>query len=154
LQVGFFPSPRWRADVSLLGIGANFSGTSGLDQSFKNEYEVAVDVSGRYYLTPEKTFIGAYPIAGLRFGSLNWDYAREILIDDGGTRRVTSDELFYFSPYVGMGTSLVQTRHFHLGAQLIGGGRFYGVHTQEGLANDLFKDGAFVQLLFETTVPF
>jgi hypothetical protein len=81
-------------------------------------------------------------------------YAREILIEDDATRRVTSDELFYFSPYVGMGTSLVQTRHLHLGAQLIGRGRLYGEHTQEGLANDLFKDGAFVLLLFETTLVF
>ncbi len=154
LQVGFFPAPRWRTDLQLLGIGTNLSETSGLRQSFKGEHEVALDVSGRYYLTRENTFVGAYPIVGFRFGSLNWDYAHPILVEENGIRRVTSDQLYYYSPYVGVGTSLVQTRHFHLGTQLIGGGRFYERHTREGFANDLFNDGGFMQLMFEMTVPF
>jgi hypothetical protein len=153
-QVGFFPFERTRFDAAFLRGGTNFSQASGLNQSFRREYELAVDVSGRYYLTPEHTSVGVYPVAGVQAGVLNWDYASPVLIDDYGLSSVTSDHMLYVSPYVGLGTSLVQTRHFHFGIQLVGGMRIYDTHTVEGLQNDLFKDEAFLQLRFEMTAPF
>ena len=155
IQIGGYPAPRWRVDLLLLGVGANFTEESGLTASLKNQFELAADLSGRYYLTPEHTFLGVYPLAGFRFGTLFWDYANPILIEeDGETRKVEGDLINYYAPYVGLGTSLVQTRHFHLGGNLTVGARFYDAHTNEGLRNDLFRTAAFAQFLVETTVLF
>lgn len=154
LQMGFQSAGRARLDVAFLGTGARFTQTSGLTQSFKHPYQLAVDLSGRYYLTDEHSPIGVYPLAGFQVGWLFWDYAHPILVDDYGTRSVGSDVVSYGSPYVGLGASLIQTPNLHFGVQLIGGMRFYDGHSAEGLANDLFEDGGFWQIRLELTKPF
>lgn len=152
IEAGVFPLRRTRLDLGLLFSDANLTAASGLRESFKNTAELTADLSGRYYLTPENTLVGVYPMVGLQYGSLSWDYARPLAVEEEGrTRTVDNDFVSYWAPYVGLGTSLVQTRHVHLGGRVITGLRVYGSHTNEGFQNDIFKATGFVQFLFEMT---
>ena len=55
----------------------------------------------------------------------------------------------HFSVFGGLGVSLMQTRHVHLGFQLLGGGRFYAWDTSEGFSNTLFPAAGYVLGRFE-----
>ena len=114
-----------------------------------------LDVSGRYYLTAGHTFLGAYPIAGVRFGTLFWNYAKPVPIVENGVRRtVDSDQINHFSTYGGFGFGLIQTRHVQIGAQLLGGARFYSWTSQAGFSNTLFPAAGFAQVRFEGGLRF
>lgn len=135
IDVGAYPggAGRWRVDVAGTIGGLNFTGHSLAGQAYRNEVELALDISGRYYLTPAHTFVGAYPLAGIRFGTLFWDYANPVSVVENGRRKdVRSDFINHFSIYGGAGVSLVQLRHLQMGAHLTAGVRFYGWDTDAG----------------------
>jgi hypothetical protein len=58
-----------------------------------------------------------YVLVGLRVGALYWSYntAVQAQAEDGTPAKISKDGLMMFTPYVGLGTSLLQTKSFHLG---------------------------------------
>jgi len=155
LDLGMFVSDRWRLDLGLLVLSPNLSATSVAGQGLKDEMELAADFSARYYLTPPHTFLGVYPLVGMRFGTLFWSYRSPInVIADGGPKTIEDDYLNYFSMYGGLGVSLVQTRNFLTGVHLTGGYREYDENTFEGFRNTLFPTTGYSQLTFEMTLKF
>jgi hypothetical protein len=155
LDIGGFASDRWRIDVGLLVLSPNLSSTSLAGQGLKDEVELAADLSVRYYLTPSYTFLGVYPLAGMRFGTLFWDYVTPVdVIADGSPKTIGSDHLEYFAMYGGIGVSLVQARHFSTGFNLTGGFRAYGDNTFEGFHNTLFPTTGYMQFGVEMVYKF
>jgi hypothetical protein len=155
LDIGARFSDRWRFDLGLLVVSPNLSATSLAGQGLKDEVELAADVSVRYYLTPVHTFLGVYPLVGMRWGTLFWDYVTPVnVIADGGPKTIASDHLEYFGFYGGLGVSLVQVRHFSTGFNLTGGFRAYGDNTFEGFHNTLFPTTGYVQLGVEMVYKF
>jgi hypothetical protein len=154
-QVAGAAAGRWRTDiVGTIGL-PRFAGESIAGESFDNEVELALDVSARYYLTPGHTFVGAYPLAGIRFGTLFWDYARPLtVIENGELRTIKADYINYFAFYGGMGVSLVQVRHMQLGTHLTAGVRLYGWDTDEGFSNDFFPATGFGSVTLEAVYRF
>lgn len=155
LDVGGMTGGRWRFDLLGLVSPIQFSDESLAGSSFKDEFDLSADLTARYYLTPEHTFLGVYPIAGMRFGTLFWNYARPVLVYENGIPRKVKDDLInHFSIYGGAGVGLMQLRHVHVGAQLTGGVRIYSWATLNGFDNDLFPSAGFVQLMFEAGYKF
>ena len=155
LQVGGRPTPRTRIDGTLFGIPTRLTRQGSLGGGLRNEIEIAADVSARYELTPDDVAIGVYPIVGFRMGTLLWDYASPIVVDDvDGPKKIEDDWLSYYAPYAGLGTSFLRAQHFQMGVNLTGGFRFYEDHTQEGLRNDTFRKANFFQVMLETTYRF
>jgi len=155
LDIGARFSDRWRFDVGLLVVSPNLSATSLAGQGLKDEVELAADLSVRYYLTPAHTFLGVYPLLGMRWGTLFWDYVTPVnVIADGAPKTISSDHLEYFGFYGGLGVSLVQVRHFSTGFNLTGGFRAYGDNTFEGFHNTLFPTTGYVQFGVEMVYQF
>jgi hypothetical protein len=155
LDIGFFLNDRWRLDLGFLALVPNLSATSVAGQGLKDEIEFAADFSARYYLTPPHTFLGVYPIVGMRFGTLFWNYTTPVDgIADGVPKTIEDDYLNYFAMYGGLGVSLVQTRHFSTGLHLTGGFRDYDDNTFEGFHNELFPTTGYSQLTFEMALKF
>ena len=141
---------RFRADIVLTASPIEFASHTIAGQSFVDELELNFEVDGRYVLTPTHAFFGAYGIAGLRFSTLFWDYARPVpIVEDGVSKEVTSDEIKHWAIFAGTGVAWMQTRHVHAGFQVLGGVRFYAWQTQEGFSNTLFPPAAFVLTRFE-----
>jgi hypothetical protein len=152
LEAGVYVTPRLRVDLAGMVLSPNLTEASVAGQGLKNEKELALDLSARYYLTPPQTFMGVYPIAGVRFGTLFWDYRKAVsVIADGRNKTISDDYLNYFAFYGGAGLSLVQARHLHAGLHLTGGVRAYGGTTFEGFQNTLFPATGYTQLAVEVT---
>jgi hypothetical protein len=155
LDIGIFVPDRLRIDLGLLVLTPNLSATSLAGQGLKDELELAADLSGRCYLTPSHTFVGVYPIVGMRVGTLFWSYRTPVnVIADGAPKTIQSDWLNYFSMYGGLGVSLVQVAHFSTGVQLTGGFRAYDETTFEGFHNTLFPETGYTQLTVEAVYRF
>jgi len=145
-----YPGPRVRLDLTGTFNGVEFNGEGLLGQALKNSFELSLDVTLRYYLTSEHTFMGLYPAVGLGTGTLFWDYAKPVtVIEDGEPKTLSDDRLNYFSLFGGVGMSLIQTRYVHIGGSLLGGARFYGWHTSSGLENNILKTTGYGKALFE-----
>ena len=111
-------------------------------------------MQARYYLTPPHTFSGIYILVGGRFGLMGWEWAEPVTAPDedgSGTDTIERDYLTFFSGYLGMGLSLIQTTHFRLGVNVSGGFKVYNTVTVEGFDNDVFGDGGISQVMFTTT---
>jgi hypothetical protein len=155
LEIGQFVGPRWRFDVLGSVSPTTFASQSIAGQSFENEVDLNLEISGRYYLTAARTFLGAYPVAGVRFGTLFWDYDQPVpIVEDGVRKTVDSDHINHFSVFGGFGVSLMQTRHLHCGLQFTGGARFYSWDTSEGFSNTLFPPAGYVLGRLETSLKF
>ena len=155
LDIGAFATDRLRLDLGLLVLSPNLSATSLAGQGLKDEIELAADLSARYYLTPPHTFLGLYPLAGARFGTLFWTYRTPVnVIADGGPKTIQDDYLNYFAMYGGLGVSLAQARHFSTGVNFTTGFRAYGATTFEGFHNTLFPTTGYAQLAAEVTYKF
>jgi hypothetical protein len=152
LSVGGYPEPRVRVDATVTGAGLDFKEQAYLYQAFQSPAEISLDVTVRFYLTPDRTFVGVYPLAGIGTGTLFWDYAKPVtVIEDGVPKQLDSDDINYFSFYLGAGTSLVQAGWVHIGGNLAGGVRFYGWHTGSGLDNDMLRTTGYVKVLVEVS---
>jgi hypothetical protein len=155
LDFGFFGSDHLRIDLAGMILSPNLSATSVAGQGLTDELELAADLSARYYLTPPHTFLGVYPLAGMRFGTLFWSYRNPILVTaDGGPKTIQDDYLNYYGLYGGLGVSLVQTRHFTTGVHLTAGFRAYDENTFEGFHNNLFPTTGYTQIAFEALYKF
>lgn len=66
IAYGMYFSDRWRADAIGSVGGVAFAGQSVAGQSLQDEFELALDLSARYYLTSSHTFTRLYAIGGTR----------------------------------------------------------------------------------------
>jgi hypothetical protein len=152
LAFGGYPQPQVRVDGAVTFNDITFKNQGYLGQAFTETGELSLDVTVRYYLTRDRTFMGIYPLAGLGTGTLFWDYARPVTVtENGADKTLTDDRINYFSFFAGGGLSLMQTRFLHLGGNLCGGVRFYGRHTESGLNNDMLKTTGYLKALIELT---
>lgn len=150
LCVGGYPEPRVRVDGTFTVNEIAFREQTYLYHAFQNTGELSLDITARYYLTPDKTFMGAYPLAGIGTGTLFWDYDKPVtVIEDGAPKQVDSDRINYFSLFGGAGVSLMQFGYLHVGGNLVGGVRFYGWHTGGGLDNDMLRPTGYLKALIE-----
>jgi len=155
LDLGFGVTDRWRADLLGTVSPIQFSDMTIAGQSFRNEIDLNLDLTARFNLTESYTFMGAYPLAGVRCGTLFWDYAQPItVIEDGTPRVVNNDHINHFSVYGGFGFSPMRLRHLQIGTQLLGGSRFYSWTSHQGFSNTLFPPAGFVQVRFEAGYSF
>lgn len=148
-----FVDRRWyRLDMSGFYITTNRAADNQLSSGLVREYELAADLTGRYYFTPRHTFMGLYALGGVRFGYLFWDYKTAIVVSEPGkTETIDSDRLNYVSVFVGLGANLAQVKRIHIGANMsVGYKMYYGV-TNEGFDNDIFGDEPMIQLMFDFT---
>ena len=155
IHFGAYVEDRARIDFGLMVLGPNLSATSLAGQGLKDEIELAAELSARWYLTPPHTFLGVYPLAGFRVGTLFWNFRSPVqVIADGTTKTLEDDYLNYYGLFGGLGVSLVQTRHFSTGLNLTGGFRAYDEKTFEGFRNNLFPTTGYTQLEYEITFRF
>lgn len=153
LDLGVLAGGRWRFDLIGSLSPIKFADATIAGQSFINEYDMNLDITARYGLTPGYTAMGIYPLAGIRFGTLFWMFAQPVNIvgDDGKPHQVTDDHINHFSMYGGLGVDLLRTRHVFLGGQLLAGSRFYTDVSYQGFSNSLFPTAGFLQFRIEAS---
>ena len=146
-----FMDRRWyRVDISGFYITTNRSEDNQLSSGLVREFELAWELSGRFYFTPRHTFMGLYTLGGLRFGYLFWDYKTAIVVSEPGkTERIDSDRVNYASLFLGLGVNLAQTKRVQIGANLSVGYKVYYGLTHEGFDNDIFDDEPMMQLMLD-----
>lgn len=150
-----YRNKRWRRHVGLFYGWGKKGPQPDVQGGIDRIAEYGLEVGAREYLTPRHTFVGVYVIYGLRIGGLYWSYTEAIPVSgDSGAETVTSDQAFIITPYLGLGTSLVQAKPFHIGASLTWGMRFVGDRTLEEFDNDLFRDTGELRLNLETSLFF
>ena len=146
---------RLQAVVVLSASPTEFASQTIAGRSFENEIELNLELNARYVLTPTHAFMGVYGIAGTRFSTLFWDYARPVPVEEDGVKKdVTDDSINHWSLFAGGGISFLQTRHLHAGFQGLAGVRFYSWTTQAGFSNTLFPPAGFVLVRFELAPRF
>lgn len=153
LAFGYYPQPRVRAHVVGYFLGGSL-GSQG--RGFSDIDELAGELGGRYYLTSDRTFIGAYVSAAARFGLFMWSFDNPIQIQEsnGSVSEIESDHMTSYSLLLGFGVSPIQTPVFHLGAGMNFGFRFYDAVTSEGFDNDAFPSVGFTQFYLESSAFF
>jgi hypothetical protein len=155
LEIGAWPASRFRLDLLGSVSPIQFSDETIAGQSFNNEFDLNLDVTARYYLTPSHTFMGAYPMVGVRAGTMFWDFAKPVtIVEDGVSSQVKSDYINHFSLYAGFGVSLIQIRHMQVSTNLLSGVRLYSMGTHHGFSNTLFPDCGFMQVRCEAGYKF
>ena len=155
LRIGMTPSRESSLDLDLLTAVQRFQPGSGLAGSFEEPIEFAADFSYRHPLTRDGRRLGIAPLIGMRFATETWNYRNGVVADDGsGLYRVQDDMIDSYSPYIGLGLTLHDSRRFRLGAAVKTGVSFYDTHSYQGFRNDAFPTSGFVQVQLETTFPF
>ena len=150
LSGGGYVAPQVRAGGEFY-VGRFSSGTAKLlDGAIEDISELGFGGSIRYYVTPDHTALGLYGTAGARYGWMGFTFRTPVTVEeDGEERTIDADWLAVFSPRVGVGLSLVQTRHVHIGASVSEGIRLYAGTTHQGFDNDVFPTVGFTQLWVE-----
>jgi hypothetical protein len=144
LKIGYDLN-RWRMDLTGGAAAVNFSAPGALGAAFRDPTDLYLDVTAGYDFAPH-AIMDLRPIAGVRFGTLFWDYARPVALQVGHrTQTVDSDDINHFSLFGGAGLTVMRLRHVEIEANLTGGVRFYGGHSNEGLRNDQFPTTGFAQ---------
>ncbi len=151
IHIGTYHEDQFRGDFALVFTEPQISGFQQLDRAIGDAGTLAFDGSGRFYFTRGHTFIGPYVLAGLRFGWFYWEWKNPIEVDG---EEISSDDLYFGAIYAGLGASIIQTRHFHVGGNLAFGLMIYDSLTGEGFENDLFYDAGFTQLVLDFTIRF
>jgi hypothetical protein len=152
LSLGGYPRPRIRVDGTATFSGVAFLPDSGLGRAFRNAEaaEIGLDLTARYAPIDDEARLRIYPLVGVGAGTMFWNYAKPITaIEDGASRAVGYDGIFYFSFYGGIGAALVLTPYLTVGGNLTGGTRLYDQNMGSGVRNDLLKPTGFARILFE-----
>ena len=152
--LGGFLARRWRGEV-VLGVGwMPMKKDSELRNSLKkNIIILSLGVAGKYYLTPQRTFLGSYLLAGLSYNHMFWEYKNAITADVydeygnvTGTEQIHSDDIGGLDIYAGIGFNLAQSSRFQLGLEAAPGILLWGDRTRKGFDNDVFKPAAYAKL--------
>lgn len=148
-----FYEERFRVSAGGLYLTTNRTEDNKLSSGLVDEFELALDLSGRFFFTPSHTFMGLYAVLGLRIGYLFWDYKNPIVVNQlVTTETIKSDRIGYGAPFVGIGVNLAQIDPIQIGANLTAGYKAYSSVTREGFDNDIFDDEPMIQLIFDFTV--
>lgn len=130
-----------------LYFGNGTTGRSDLDETITNLDEMGLELGLKIYITPSRSRMGGYIETGLRFGEIAWNYRDPSL-------GPSEDYLGEWGPFLGFGVAILQTRHLHLGASVMGGVWFMGDETGEGFNNDVFKDVGYYQVNLKGVILF
>jgi len=151
---GGYNSQRGRVEA-VIGVGwAPVEEGSELRNSLEdNVIILSIGVAGKYYFTPQHTFLGSFLLGGLSYNRMFWGYKNAItadVYDDygnvTGTEEIDSDDIGGLDIYLGIGFNLAQTRRFQLGVEAVPGILLWGIQTHEGFDNDVFKAAAYAKL--------
>ena len=156
LMYSGYTGRQYRAHAGLYYGRGKKGGQQNIQDGIRWISEAGLDVGTRGYFTPDHSLMGFYMILGLRAGITYWSYfnAIEAPNDDGTTESISKDGLWVFVPYVGLGSSILQTEKVHLGLNFTVGGRLYTDRTIEDFANDLLKNVWEYKLNFEASFFF
>jgi hypothetical protein len=156
LMYSVYRGTRYRANIGLYYGRGNPGSQQNLEEGLRFLEEGGIDIGARGYLTPGHSLMGVYVLTGLRLGLLDWTYTNPITVPDGsgGLEDLDSDGVGLFVPYIGIGTSLLQTKSVHLGVNCTLGGRLTGNNTIEDFENDVFQNVAEYKLNFEASFFF
>ncbi|MBN1971958.1 MAG: hypothetical protein JXR48_01860 [Candidatus Delongbacteria bacterium] len=116
-------------------------------------------MSGRFYTTPQKTFIGNYISIGLNLQLMFWEYANTLYIEEYnendeyvGTKSVKHDSLLGFDFHCSTGINLMQFDSFQTGLEINPGVIVWWPETFQGFNNDVFE--AFMYVKFNLLLNF
>ena len=139
---GDFPAKRVRVDIGLYAGHGRRGSQPNVQEGIRSINEVGLELNGRFYFTPAHTLMGAYVLGGLRWGILDWNYSKDIAApdEDGKIQMISGDQVEQVTYFIGLGTSLLQTKAVHLGVSATAGIRVFDPTTFEDFENDLFKD--------------
>jgi len=156
LMYSVYRGTRYRANIGLYYGRGNPGSQQNLEEALRWINEWGLDIGARGYLTPDHSLMGVYVLTGLRLGVMNWSYTNALTVPDGtgGLEQLSNDGVALMVPYIGIGTSLVQTKSVHLGVNFTLGGRFTGNETIEKFDNDVFQNTAEYKLNFEASIFF
>ena len=156
LMYSVYRGTRYRANIGLYYGRGNPGSQDNLEEALRWINEWGLDIGARGYLTPDHSLMGVYVLTGLRLGAMSWSYTNAITVPDGtgGLEQLSNDGVALLVPYLGIGTSLVQTKSVHLGINFTVGGRISGNKTFEDFDNDVFQNIAEYKLNFEASIFF
>jgi hypothetical protein len=146
LAFGEWESQRLRPGIVFFFSHLELSRQAAL--SFKDTWELGIAGRVRYYLTERHTFMGVYGMASFGLGLMHFSFQNSIdYEDETGTHTASSDLLATFTPELGLGLGIVQTRFFKMGGIAFAGLKFFGTSTvSHGFENDLFEPAGYVGL--------
>jgi len=156
LMYSVYRGTRYRANIGLYYGRGNPGSQQNLEEGLRGINEWGLDLGARGYLTPGHSLMGVYVLLGLRLGAMTWSYTNALTVPDGtgGLEQLSTDGIPLFVPYIGIGTSLLQTESVHLGVNFTVGGRLTGNETFENFENDVFQSIAEYKLNFEASIFF
>lgn len=156
LMFSAYTGRQYRAHAGLYYGRGKKGSQPNIQEGIRWISEAGIDLGTRGYFTSDRSQLGFYMILGLRTGAVSWSYANAIEVsnEDDTIETISNDSLWLFVPYVGLGSSLLQTQKVHLGLNFTVGGRIYTDRTFEDFENDLLKDGLEYKLNFEASFFF
>lgn len=113
--------------------------------------EAGLELGFGAYLSPDRSPVGIFIPFGLRVGAMFWSYTypAEVETEDGGTEILTEGGGLVLTPYIGLGTSLLQTRRINLGLSITVGYRFTWGEAGHDFDDLLFEDVGEIRFGFE-----
>lgn len=129
---------------------------SDLLGSIDDLWQLHLGYEQRFYITSEKSFVGAYVPIEANIRALFWKYRNPIISDlydeEGvflGEEEISGDGLWGLSLGSGFGVSLIQTNPFKLSTTATFGGALNWVETHEGFDNDVFVGDLYLKVSLE-----
>ncbi len=156
LMYSGYTGTRYRAHGGLYYGRGQRGSQPNIQEGIRWISEAGLDVGSRGYLTPDHSLLGFYLMIGMRVGALYWSYSNAVETTDGtgAPESISKDGVLIFTPYAGLGTSLLQTKRVHFGVSFTVGGRLSLTRTFEGFDNDLFKPVGEYKLNIEASLFF
>jgi hypothetical protein len=133
-----------RIDLAALVLPANVTEESPFVSGLRDEIEIALELSARRYLAPDRPFGAMHVTAGLRGGALLWRYADPVRDATGAAFR-GRDHLSFASLHLGAGRRLARAHGGEVVGQVLTGIRTYASETHDGLENDLVEMALFTE---------
>ncbi len=129
---------------------------SDLLGSIDDLWELHLGYEHRFYLTPDRSFLGAFVPLEATLRTMFWKYRNPIttdVYDDDGNfisnEEITGDGLWGLSLGAGVGFSLIQTNVIKLSGLATVGGTLYWFETHEGFDNDVFVGDLYLRFSIE-----
>lgn len=129
---------------------------SDLLGSIDDLWELHLGFEHRFYITSDKSFVGAYIPLEATLRTMFWNYRNPIttdLYDETGEflgeEEITGDGLWGLSIGSGFGVSLIQTNSFKLSTTVAVGGTLNRFETHEGFDNDVFVGDLYLKVAIE-----
>jgi len=142
-------------DVVFLGGSMPFKAGSDMSRALQAPHEMSIEAAYRFSVTPPHSAFGIAPLVGFRVGHLTWHYLNPIQLGTPDLLWTVSDDAIWdYSPYLGIATTLINTRHVEVGVTALAGWRDYDGESHQGLTNDLFPSTRFRELRLESRIVF